>query len=132
MISYSVNFMGPISLDWYRERGLTKMESVPLELEEIADMLGKQIGDEHEFERVTEHWAGGRIDIYGLDENEYYCGRSEYALPIMDGTSWNLFSDWLDEYETIELKTFDQLMSAFEADTDHVIRWAHEEFIDNE
>ena len=129
MISYSVNFMGPISLDWYRERGLTKMESVPLELEEIADRLDKQIGDEHEFERVTEYWAGGRIDIYGVPDENYPL---EYALPIMDGTSWNLFSDWLDEYETIELKTFDQLMSAFEADTDHVIRWAHEEFIDNE
>ena len=108
MISYSTNWMGPISLDWFRERGLTQM-----------------VGD---LEDVTEYWCGGRIDIYGLDEVEYYGGRHEYSLPIMDGVSWNLFSDWLDNYETIELKTYEQLLSAFEADTDHVIRWAHEEF----
>lgn len=131
-IQYSTNHMGPVSLDWYRERGLTKMVSRSLESEFLAKKLDKQVGDEYEFETITEHWAGGRIDIYGLDEHEYYCGRSEYALPIMDGTSWDLFSDWLDEYETIELKTFDQLLSAFEADTDHVIRWAHEEFTDND
>jgi len=104
VISYSTNMMGPVSLHWYRERGLLNQS-----------------------DEVTEYWAGGRIDIYGVPGEHYPI---EYALPIMDGTSWNLFSDWLDEYETIELKTYDQLLSAFEADTDHVIRWAHEEFID--
>jgi len=106
MIQYSTNMMGPVSLDWYRERGLLDESGQP-----------------------KEYWAGGRIDIYGVPGEHYPI---EYALPIMDGTSWNLFSDWLDEYKTIELKTFNQLLSAFEADTDHVIRWAHEEFIDYE
>jgi hypothetical protein len=101
MISYSTNWMGPIDPGWYEERGI---------------------------DPEKDYWSGGRIDIYGLDETEYYGGRHEYSLPIMDGVSWNRFSDWLENYETIELKTYEQLLSAFEADTDNQIRWAHEEF----
>lgn len=101
MISYSTNWMGPVDRGWYEERGIDPENG---------------------------YWSGGRIDIYGLDEVEYYCGRHEYGLPIMDGLSWNLFSEWLDNYETTELKTYEQLLSAFETDTDHKIRWAHEEF----
>lgn len=131
MISYSTNFMGPIALWWYRERGLTEMAEVAVESKILAEVYGVEPGDTVTQEVVTEYWCGGRIDIYGLDETEYYGGRSEYSLPIMDGESWNRFSDWLDEYETVELKTYEQLLSAFEADTDHQIRWAHEEFGEN-
>ena len=130
MISYSTNWMGPISLDWFRERGLTEITEVTVDSKILAKAHGVELGDTVTQEVVTEYWCGGRIDIYGLDETEYYGGRSEYGLPVMDGESWNLFSDWLDEYETIELKTYEQLLSAFEADTDHKIRWAHEEFAD--
>lgn len=128
MISYSTNWMGPISLDWFRDRGLTQMVDVEVTDEHMANRLNVNMGDTVPMEDVTEYWSGGRIDIYGLDETEYYGGRSEYGLPIMDGESWNVFSDWLENYETIELKTYEQLLSAFEADTDHQIRWAHKEF----
>lgn len=127
-ISYSTNFMGPISMDWFRDRGLTKEVDTEVTHEYLAIQLGVNVGDIAPMEDVTEYWCGGRIDIYGLDEVEYYGGRHEYGLPIMDGVSWNLFSDWLENYETVELETFEQLLSAFEADTDHKIRWAHEEF----
>lgn len=102
MIRYYANFMGPVSLDWYQKRGLSQ----------------------------DEYWAGGRIDIYGLDENEYFSGQTEYSLPVMDGESWNKFSEWLKNYKTEELKPYKQLLSAFEAATEHKIRWAHEEFGD--
>lgn len=128
MISYSTNWMGPISMDWFRDRGLTKEVDTEVTHEYLARQLGVNVGDVVPMEDVTEYWSGGRVDIYGLDEVEYYGGMSEYSLPIMDGVSWNLFSDWLDNYETIELKTYEQLLSAFEADTDHKIRWAHKEF----
>lgn len=128
MISYSTNWMGPISMDWFRDRGLTKEVDTEVTHEYLAIQLGVNVGDVVPMEDVTEYWSGGRVDIYGLDEVEYYGGMSEYSLPIMDGVSWNLFSDWLDNYETIELKTYEQLLSAFEADTDHKIRWAHKEF----
>lgn len=120
--------MGPISMDWFRDRGLTKEVDTEVTHEYLARQLGVNVGDVVPMEDVTEYWSGGRVDIYGLDEVEYYGGMSEYSLPIMDGVSWNLFSDWLDNYETIELKTYEQLLSAFEADTDHKIRWAHKEF----
>ena len=101
MITYSTNFMGPIHRSWFDERGLDYMKDC---------------------------WSGGRIDIYGLDEREYFEGRHEYGLPIMDCESWNKFSDWLMHYKTVELKTYDQLLCAFEADTEHNIIWAHEAF----
>lgn len=128
MISYSTNWMGPISMDWFRDRGLTKEVDTEVTHEYLARQLGVNVGDVVPMEDVTEYWSGGRVDIYGLDEVEYYGGMSEYSLPIMDGVSWNLFSDWLENYETVELETFEQLLSAFEADTDHKIRWAHKEF----
>jgi len=104
MIQYSTNMMGPVSLDWYRERGLTDESGQP-----------------------KEYWAGGRIDIYGVPGEHYPI---EYALPIMDGESWNIFSDWLDEYETKELVLFERIINTFEMETGHKIRWADEEFSD--
>lgn len=130
MISYSTNMMGPISLDWFRDRNLIEDVDVVVKNDFQARIYRASIGDTVTRQRNTENWCGGRIDIYGLDETEYYGGMSEYGLPIMDGESWNRFSDWLDEYKTIELKTYEQLLSAFEADTGHQIRWAHEVFED--
>lgn len=95
-ITYSTNLMGPMSRDWYDERGLDPDKEI---------------------------WCGGRIDIYGLDESQYYGGKSEYALPMMDGESWGLFSQWLENYETNDLRTFDQLIYAFEWSTRHKILW---------
>ena len=103
MATYSTNFMGPISEKWYHDRGINSSK---------------------------ERWAGGRIDVYGLDEHEYYGGKYEYGLPIMDGESWELFSQWLEEYESVELKEYDQLLSEFEGDTGYKIRWADEEFVE--
>lgn len=125
MIQYSTNMMGPVSLDWYRERGLTAMVSWTLESDIFAEMFGKRPGDQHEQEEVTEYWAGGRIDIYGVPGEHHPI---EYSLPIMDGESWNIFSDWLDEYETEEFASFGQIISTFETETGHKIRWADEEF----
>lgn len=96
-ITYLTNWMGPVSRGWYDERGL---------------------------DPDKELWYGGRIDIYGLDESQYYGGMSEYALPVMDGQSWELFSQWLENYETDDLRTYDQLIFGFESSTQHKIRWA--------
>lgn len=123
MIDYSTNMMGPVNIEWYRERGLTKVTNKAIESELFAERLGKQVGDEHEFEEITEFWSGGRIDIYGVPGEHHPI---EYSLPIMDGLSWNLFSDWLDEIQTQELKTLDELIQSFEQDTGHKIRWASE------
>lgn len=89
----------------------------------LSRALGLPLGTRYEVDEVTEQWAGGRIDIYGLDESEYYCGKSEYSLPIMHRESWNKFSDWLDEFETPELATFREIVNTFEFETGHKILW---------
>ena len=86
MITYSTNLMGPINDYWYQVRDL-------------------KIGSA----------AAGRIDIYGLDETEYYGGMSEYSLEPMSRESWERFSDWLDDLETEELWSYDRLIKEFES-----------------
>ena len=86
MVDYSTNLMGPINEYWYQERNMK---------------LGSA--------------AAGRIDIYGLDEKEYYGGMSEYDLPPMTRESWERFSDWLDDLETEELWSYERLIFEFES-----------------
>ena len=101
-IHYSTNFMGPVHLQWFEERN------------------------------TTEHWYGGRIDIYGLDERDHYAGMDEYSLPVMDEPSWAKFQDWLDEYTSEELTSYEDLIIMFERETKHKIRWADDVFGDIE
>jgi hypothetical protein len=93
VVTYSTNFMGPISKDWYEKRGL------------------------------TEHYAGGRIDIRD-DTKEGYEGWSEYALPVMHGEDWNALSEYLDDLETETLVEYDDLIAMFEDHYGKKIRWA--------
>lgn len=69
------------------------------------------------------HWSAGRIDIYGLDNKEYWGGCHEYPLPIMRTEDWNHFDAWLEDLETEELWTFEQIMEEYRQETGHVIRW---------
>ena len=115
--------MGPISTSWYKERNLTRPKVVYVDSDRVSRALNLPLGTRYEVDEVTEHWAGGRIDIYGLDESKYYCGKSEYSLPVMHVESWNKFSDWLDEFETPELVTFKEIVNTFEFETGHKILW---------
>ena len=96
MISYSTNWMGPISMDWYEKNGV-------------------------DYEKVK--YSGGRIDIYGLDPEEFWGGRGEHSLPLMRTEDWNLFSDWLDDFESEELMSLIEILQEYRQDTGHVIRW---------
>jgi len=128
VIDYSTNMMGPISIDWYRKRDLTHMVDKEIVTPMEAQIYKANIGDTVRVEDVTEYWCGGRIDIYGLDETEHYGGMSEYSLPIMDGQSWEKLSEWLDEYTSEELTSFEDLVIIFKKETNHKIRWADDEF----
>lgn len=96
MITYSTNFMGPISTDWYEKRGL------------------------------TEHYAGGRIDIRD-DTKEGYDGWSEYALPVMHEEDWNALTKFLNGFETEEVVGYYRLIEIFSQETRTNIRWAPKE-----
>jgi hypothetical protein len=125
MITYSTNFMGPISMDWFRNRGLTeKRTKIAEEGSILVELCRRKVGDVLEYDEVTTHYGGGRIDIRGMDPEEYYNGWYEYSLPIMHGEDFNAFSDWLDTLITDDLWTFDHLIEMFEKHYGKQIRWA--------
>lgn len=120
MISYSTNIMGPYGMWWFRENGFT--ERATKVLEEDSPLTGKKAGDVVEYDRITEYWYGGRIDVGGLPTDEYYNGQGELGLPIMDGPSYARFSDWIVKFRTETLWTLDQLVEEFEK-SNPKIRW---------
>ena len=113
MITYSTNWMGPVATRWYEER------DIPFEIRETS---GK-ILPKTEYKHFLESYSCGRIDIYGLDEQEYYAGKNEYSLSVMRTEDWNALGDWLDKLETDELMPYDLLIERFE---EHYgkIRWS--------
>ena len=96
MISYSTNWMGPVSTKWYEDRNIP----------EGID------------------YSGGRIDIYGLDEEEHWGGKSEYDVRPMRTEDWNDFGDWLDHINCKFLVKLDTLIHLFEITHKRKIRWA--------
>ena len=74
---------------------------------------------------IKEHgnyWAGGRIDIRD-DTKQGYEGWNEYSLPPMHGEDWNSFSEWLDDFTTERLFSFEDLIAQYEQESGTVIRW---------
>lgn len=135
-VSYWTNFMGPISMSWYRHRGLTHMVTKTCDSELIRNALRTskvlnypdiEIGDTYELEEITVHYAGGRIDIFGLDPEEYYGGKDEYGLDVMHGEDWAALSDWLDEFESEEQVPYEELIEQFEEYYGQKIRWWKDE-----
>ena len=114
MITYSTNFMGPVSTRWYEER------DIPFEIRETAGILRPKT----EYKHFLESYSCGRIDIYGLDEDAYWCGKSEYGVAPMLTEDWNAFSYWLDEMQTEELWSYDKLIEHFQYYNKAEIRWA--------
>lgn len=73
---------------------------------------------------IEEHgecWSAGRIDIYGISDEDY---RLEYGLPAMHTEDWNDFSSWLSDFETHELWEFDDIIAQYEQESGRKIRWA--------
>ena len=101
-VTYSTNWMCPISLSWYKERGLLEEGSV----------------------EPTTYYSSGRIDIRGLDPEKYWSGWHEYSLPPMHGEDWNALSDWLDDLVTDEQMSYGDLIESFQLWYGKSIRWA--------
>tara|TARA_B110000977_G_scaffold76057_1_gene102626 strand:- start:154 stop:510 length:357 start_codon:yes stop_codon:yes gene_type:complete len=115
MISYSTNWMGPVSTRWYEDR------NIPFVLKETLNASNTAY---IEYKDYLERYACGRIDIYGLDEEEYWCGKHEYGLAPMRTEDWNAFSDWLDTIkEDYILMTYKELIRQFEDHHGKAIRW---------
>jgi len=127
MITYSTNFMGPISIEWYRKRGLTYKVRNVLEEGRTFYPKGYKAGDVWEYDEIDISYAGGRIDIRD-DSQQGYDGWDEYGVAPMHGEDWNALSDWLDDLITTELWEYDMLISIFEGEVlnGRKIRWATE------
>ena len=103
MISYSTNWMGPISLHWYEERGLLEEDGVT----------------------PTIRYSAGRIDIRD-DSKSGYDGWDEYSVAPMHGEDWNALSDYLWDLTTEELLSYNDLIEQFETHYGKKIRWAED------
>ena len=122
MITYDTNWMGPISKNWYAERGLLHKVNRIANANQ-AKFLKINEGDEFTVLEVTTHYAGGRIDIRDHTK-EGYDGWNEYAVMPMHGEDWNALSDFLLELETQTVLPYQELIDLFEADYGRKIRWA--------
>jgi len=117
MITYSTNWMGPVSTRWYEEN------NIPY----VLKMTSGKFGPAKEYKDFTESYSCGRIDIRGLDNEEYWDGQHEYGVAPMRTEDWNALGDWLDELETPSLCTYEELISNFEKDYNQLIRWQQDE-----
>ena len=124
MIRYSTNWMGPVNMQWYRDRGLIKnVEHILTETSLRVKFGTHKPGDVVVYEEQTEHWSGGRIDIRGTSDPY----GDELSLPIMHGEDYNNFSTWLRTVETDDIWSLAQLVEQYEK-THSKIRWAEEVF----
>ena len=114
MINYSTNWMGPVSTLWYEDN------NIPFEWRETSSKILANVKYKH----FLESYSCGRIDIYGLDEEEYWGGKSEYGVALMRTEDWNAFGDWLDNIEDESLTTYEDLIRQFEDHRGKPIRWS--------
>lgn len=126
MIKYSTNWMGPVSLQWYKDRGLVEHKQHILGTDSTLNPNRKK-GDIVEYDDIIEQYACGRIDVYGTDEPF----PEEISLPIMKGSDWNRFSDWLREFSTEEMWTLEQLVEEFEKTNDPINWWKENDGVNN-
>ena len=123
MITYSTNWMGPINLRWYEERGLTEKKTRIVTEDSILLEMGRKVGDVLEYDEVTTYYSGGRIDIRGVPDEPWGL---EYGVAPMHGEDWNALSDYLWDLTTEELLSYNTLIEQFETHYGKRIRWADE------
>ena len=118
--------MGPLSMKWYSDRGLTRKESKVLKYGQVFYPKGYKAGDVWEYDEITTHYCAGRIDIRD-DSKEGYDGWDEYGVSPMQAEDWNALGDWLWDLETEEKVPYDELIALFEKDYGEKIRWWKDE-----
>lgn len=92
---YSTNWMGPVSIKWYSDRGLTKLETITLTRNSISVKNGThKAGDQVTVERIAENYCCGRIDVRGGDTDPMF--GDEIGVPPMRAEDWYTFGLWLD------------------------------------
>ncbi len=122
-INYSLNWMGPVSLDWYKTRGFTKSITVTVEPDSwLVNYKGYQAGDAVTFGEIVTRYSCGRIDVWGTGL-EY---EPEIAVPVMLHDSWYLFGNWLQNFSTNRVYTLHELVTEYQK-TNLKICWYRDE-----
>lgn len=102
---------------WFKERGLTRTETKTAE----RDSMFYNAGDTYTTETITESYSCGRLDVRGIPDEPY---GSEIGVPPMLSTDWRAFGDWLDDVQTCSVWSLDDLVAAYEHQTNQKITWA--------
>lgn len=116
MIYYSTNWMGPVTMQWYRDRGLTQVEHHVGE----HDCMLYSAGEAFTSETITTHYSCGRIDVRGIPGEPY---GDEIGVPPMLSSDWRHFSNWLDDVQTLSVWSLKDLVTAYEHQTNTKITW---------
>jgi hypothetical protein len=109
--------MGPISTDWYRQRGLIR-EEVHIQ-EEDSKITNRKAGDQYTIEVFTQSYSCGRLDVQGTD-NPY---GDEIGVPPMLSQDWCTFGRWLEDFTTETMWTLDQLVELYERTNPKITWW---------
>lgn len=111
-LSFSLNWMGVVSTRWYDDH------NIPHTLErKYSEWLGKEITLKH----YEKYYSCGRIDVYGHPEHPW---NFEYGVDVMEGRSWNVLGDWLEDLVLDYLPdTVEEIYEMFEKETGHKIAW---------
>jgi len=110
--------MGPVSLHWYRARGLTQVKHHVGE----NDCMLYKAGEAFTSETITTHYSCGRIDVHNVPNEPY---GDEISVPPMLSTDWAMFGNWLDTVQTMSVWTLADLVTAYEQHNPP-ITWATE------
>ncbi len=110
--------MGPASLNWYRERGLTQM----VRKTATENTMFYAIGETYTTESITMQYSCGRIDVRGIPDEPY---TDEIGVPPMLSYDWRRFSEWLRDIQTMSVWSLENLVAAYEQHNPK-ITWADE------
>lgn len=120
-VRYSTNWMGPVSIAWYKERGLIKPTKVVLK--EDNKYTGQKAGEFIIVNDITERYCTGRIDIRGTDGGGEFID-DEYGLAPMKEEDWNSLTYWLQTVETDFVWAKEELLQHFENFIGRSITWS--------
>lgn len=114
--NFFLNWMGPVALSWYEDNNIPFIEEV-----RWSTLFEKWVAHK----TYSPQYCCGRIDIGPKTEDNPW--GLEYGVGIMEQGSWYTLSKWLQEVELYELPSKEGLISMFEEETGHKIKWFKEE-----
>lgn len=115
MWSYNTNVMGPYGLWWYEEN------NIPWDIIIVNNRFTKF--KDVERKKYKEVYYGGRIDTYcdNTDDPDWDYYMPELSLPIMSSENFARFDNWLDNFKSEKLLSFEDLKILFEKDNGELV-----------